>query len=242
MTASLATAAAAKATVVSLGAGFMISPEAKAAGKAGGYRGWELYMAGRAGVLGDAPATVVAAALGFFDPEMVRRNWEAGRAVRPVAEAVARYTEVCRDWGRNRWGAVDDLDRLCDLMARVVDAADPSGLPVFAGWRAQPLPGDAPGRAAQLLHVLREHRGGAHLVAVRACGLSPVQAVVTGPDAEEAIFHGFAEPHPEPDADLRARRARAEDLTDCLAAPAYAVLDDAEAADLLRLLATLPTA
>ena len=240
MTAGLATAVAAKPTVVSLGGGFMISPEAKAAGKDGGYRGWELYMAGRAGVLGDAPAEVVAAALGFFDPEMVRRNWEAGRAVRPVAQAVARYAEVCRDWGRNRWAAVAGLDRLSALAARVVQAAEPSGLPVFAGWRAQPLPEDAPGRAAQLLHVLREHRGGMHLLAVLASGLTPLQAVVTGPSAEEAAFHGFAEPHPEPDDNLRARRARAEDLTDRLVAPAYAVLDESEARDFLRLLAALP--
>ena len=89
-----------KGAVTGLGGGFMISPEAKAAGKEGGYRGWALYMGGRAGVLGPAPAPVVSAALGFFEPGMVRAGWEAAQLVRPLPETQARYLEICRSWGR----------------------------------------------------------------------------------------------------------------------------------------------
>ncbi|MGZ4626223.1 MAG: SCO6745 family protein [Kineosporiaceae bacterium] len=228
----------AKGAVVALGGGFMISPEAKAAGKDGGYRGWQLYMAGRGGVLGaDAPAEVVSAAMGFFSPEMVRVNWEAGRAIRPVPDTVERYAEACRDWGRHRFGGLDGLDRLCALLSAVVERADPAGLPLYAGWRAVPLPDDAPGRASQLLHVLREHRGGAHLLAVLASGLTPQEAVVAGPyGPAEATFHGWAEPHPEPDAGIRERHARAEQLTDELVAPAYEALREDEVEELARLL------
>lgn len=237
MTDGLTTAAAVRRAVVDVGGGFMVSPEAKAAGKAGGYRGWELYMTGRAGVLGDPPAEVVAATFGFFHPAMVARHWAAGRALRPLPETVARYAEVCRDWGRSRLGALPGVDRLAELLGVVADAADPTGYPLFAGWRSVPLPEDAPARVSQLLHVLREHRGGAHLVAVLACGLTPLQAVVAGPyGVAEVAFHGWPEPHPVLDDELRTRHARAEDLTDRLVAPAYAALDADRAEELVRLL------
>ncbi|HEX7187562.1 MAG TPA: hypothetical protein VF423_04995 [Actinomycetes bacterium] len=45
----VATARAAGPTVTGLGGAFMISAEAKAAGKDGGFRGRELYVVGRAG-------------------------------------------------------------------------------------------------------------------------------------------------------------------------------------------------
>jgi len=50
MTDGLATAVAAKPVVTGLGGAFMISSEAKAAGAEHGYRGWQLYVAGRVGV------------------------------------------------------------------------------------------------------------------------------------------------------------------------------------------------
>src|SRR3982751_3883877 len=47
---------------------------------------------------------------------------------------------------------------------RVLGEADPAARPLFAAWRAMPIPEDSRGaRAAVLLHLLREHRGGAHL-------------------------------------------------------------------------------
>ena len=231
-------AAAAKPVVLALGGGWMISPEAKAAGKDGGYRGWQLYLAGRAGVLGPASADVVTAALGFLAPALVRDAWPAGLAVAPLEDTVRRYTEVCRDWGRRVLAelADDDAARLAELLARVVHAADAAGLPLFAAWRTQPLPDDGAGRVAQLLHVLREHRGGAHLAAVRTVGLSPLEAVLAGGGQGNATFFGWAEPFPEVGPAVRDRHARAEALTDEIVAPAYAVLDDGEAAELVDLL------
>lgn len=233
------TATAARDTVVEFGGAFMTSAEAKAAGKEHGYRGWQLYMAGRAGVLGDVPVEVVEAAIGFFDPGLVRFGWEGGRAVAPLPETVRRYVEVCRAWGRHRLGELPEADRLADLLGAVVSAADAAGWPLFAAWRAQPLPDDTPARVAQLLQVLREHRGGAHLGAVRACGLQPLEAVVAGEGPEEARFFGWRGDLPVLDDDIRSRRAAAEELTDAQVAPAYAVLDGTERADLLRLLGEL---
>lgn len=221
-----------------LGGAFMISAEAKAAGKDGGFRGRELYVVGRAGVLGDGPGDPAAAAIGFFEPGLVRAAWDAGRAKAPVADTVARYTEACRDWGRRHYADLEGADRLAGLMERVAAAADQAGWVLFAGWRARPLPDDPPGRVAQLLHVLREHRGGAHLSAVRVAGLTPLQAIVARPGSDgDATFFGWSEGVPRADGTLRARHAGAEALTDELVGPAYAVLDDGQSRDLLELLA-----
>ncbi len=106
--------------------------------------------------------------------------------------------------------------------------AEPAGLPLFAGWRAFPLPDDAPARATQLLHVLREHRGGAHVMAVRAVGLSPLEAVLAGKQgAPNAKFFGWPEPYPEIDERLTSLRIEAERLTTEMVAPAYAGLTEA---------------
>ena len=89
--------------------------------------------------------------------------------------------ECCR-WGVEQLGGFPRVDRLVELTQRVVFAADASGLPLFAAWRAMPVPDDAPGaQAAVLLHLLREHRAGAHLLAVRASGLTPLEAIIAGP-------------------------------------------------------------
>jgi hypothetical protein len=237
------TAAAAKPVVTGLGGAFMISSEAKAAGKEGGYRGWALYVTGRAGVLGPAPVEVVEAALGFHAPELTRSAWAAGLAVRPVAETVERYVDACRAWGRRHYSELDGGERLAELLGRVVDAADPLGWPLYAGWRAVELPADPPARVAQLLHVLREHRGAAHLSALRVARLAPLEAILAGPGGPgNAAFFGWAEPYPTIDEDTRARRAHAEELTDELVGPSYAVLSPEESRELLALLARLSAA
>ncbi len=239
MTGALATAAAAKPVVTALGGAFMISSEAKAAGKEHGYRGWQLYLAGRAGVLGEVSAEVVHATLGFHHVDLVRTGWEAGREVAPLDETVTRYVGVCRAWGRRRYAELPsaEADRLATLLERVARAADPAGWPLFAAWRAQPLADDAAGRLVQLLQVLREHRGGAHLAAVRHAGLTPLEAIVAGAGgARNATFFGWPDPLPTATDDLRRRLARAEQATDELVAPAYGALSADEQAELLHLL------
>jgi hypothetical protein len=246
VTDGLGAAQAARDAVVGLGGGFMISAEAKAAGRDGGYHGWSLYCAGRGGVLGPAPAEVVIAAFGFLSPRLVEPAWRAGLAVCPVEVTVARYVEVCRAWGRRRWGELAGVERLAALVARVVEEGESAGWPLYAAWRARPLPEDPPARAAQLLHVLREHRGAAHVSAVRLAGLGPLEAVVAGPGGPgNATFFGWGEQQVAAvvvDADLVARRVRAEQLTDALVAPAYGALTSAEADELTGLLASAQAA
>ena len=85
-------------------------------------------------MLGPVPAEVVVAALGFFEPAVVAQLG-GGPGVRSLAETVRLYAEACHPWGRHRFGALDGVERLADLLDAVAERADPAGLPLFAGWR-----------------------------------------------------------------------------------------------------------
>ena len=229
--------AAAVAPLVSgLGGGFMISSQAKAFAKEHGLRGREGYVRGRGSVLGDVDADVVTAAFGFWPADVVREAWEGGLRV-PADVARAGYAEACRDWGRARYtDAAFDVARLAELVSWIVDGTDVAGLPLYAGWRAVDLPDDAAGRLSQLLHVLRELRGGLHLVSVVASGLTPLQAVLASAGGSgNAAFYGWEEPFEDASGHQLAR-SEAESLTDRLMTPALDVLGHDERIELLVLL------
>lgn len=192
--------------------------------RAGFAPGRGFYCRGRFGVLGEAPASVVQAVQGFLGPDLVTVGWRAGRPVMPAEEAAARYAQAVRAWGRANIPAHADVEHFNRLAQRLIDAADADGLPLFVGWRAQPVPGDDPvGAAMQRIHVLREHRGACHLAAVRMSGLSAREAMVVNLGVEQAAHYGWREPRPVAPASA-SRRQRAERLTDELQAPLYATL------------------
>lgn len=129
------------------------------------------------------------------------------------------------------------MARVAELSAAVADGVEITGLPLFAGWRTQPRPDDEAGCAGLLLHMLRELRGGVHLVAVVATGLGPRGAVfATGGEALAKQF-GWAEPFD----DLAGTSKKpAEDLTDEILTRLYAaVLSGDEIAELARLVADM---
>ena len=230
-------AAAAKAPIGDLGGAWMSGEAEEQATSGAGLEGWELYFLARHGVLGDVDPDVVTAAACFFPADVVRASWSAARERLTPSEAVDRYLRLLHAWGRERLAGFGEAGRLALLAQRVADGADVVGLPLFAGWRAVPLPEDPPARCAHLANVLREHRGACHGVAVVASGLSPLVAILADQGGEaNALDYGWQPPFPAvSDAD-RALRDRVEELTDDLVAPAYEALDRAERAELLALL------
>ncbi|HVB27272.1 MAG TPA: hypothetical protein VNE21_05110 [Mycobacteriales bacterium] len=218
--------AAAKEPVGRLGGAFMLDAECRQRGLDLGYSAWPYYYGGRGGVLGDVDPDVVAAAFVFFAPEVVRKAWERARAVAAPQQTARQFLTGCHEWGRRKFAGVAGLEEFCLLAERVATQVSPAGVPLFAAWRAEPLPDDPAARAAQLLHVLREHRGGLHGIAVLAAGLTPLEAVVAGPHGRDnARWFAWPEPYPEPEP-LAQRRASAEQRTDDLVCPAYAALDE----------------
>jgi hypothetical protein len=190
--------------------------------------GSDLWIAGRAGVLGDGNSDVAAAGLGFLAPQRVRTAWESlpdGLTHRQVADA---YAALCCRWGAMELSKFDEtrMARLDELGRAIADAADASIGTVFAGWRAQPQPDDVNARVALTMHVLRELRGGAHIIAVNACGITPLEAILASPAPPPRSGPGWAEhlgwTGPFPDASAaRDARAEAERLTSTIVAPSY---------------------
>ncbi len=233
------TATALKKPIGELGMQFMADPVTREAGKQLGLRGRPFYYCGRGGALGDVPAEVVVAAFAFFAPAAVIEHWNSGRQVLPPPQTARAYAVACNDWGRRHLDGQPGVERALALLERVVDGAEPAGLPLFAGWRDLPLPEDTPGRLAQLINVMREHRGAVHVAAVAAVGLGPLEATMAGTyGALSAKFAEWPEPYPDPDLHREAWAA-AESLTAAAAATPYDVLTDAERAELTELLTAL---
>jgi hypothetical protein len=232
-------AAAGKRAILKLGGAFGHDPRTMRKARQLGLTGWAFYVAGRGGALGDVRADTVAGVLGFIAPEAVRDGWEAARKVAPPQDIAAHNLGECCRWGREHLSTFFGLERLVELAERVVVSAEAAGLPLFAAWRAMPIPDDASGaRAAVLAHLLREHRGAAHLLAVRASNLTPLEAIIAGPEKEAgATAFGWQPPYPAVEPLMR-RRAWAEALTDRIAGEAYRVLDPTERQELVELMET----
>jgi hypothetical protein len=231
------TAAASRFAVDTLGGAFAEDPATLRRARQLGLTGWSFYVAGRGGVLGDVPPEAVTAALGFIAADAVRDGWDTARKVTEPVEVARQHLAECCRWGRERLDHLPGVRRLGALAERVVAAAEPAGLALFAAWRTMPVPEEGPGaRAAVLAKLLREYRSGAYLVAIRAGGLSPLEALIASPDGEaSAVAYGWQPPFPPP-APLLRRRIRADLVTDRMVGTAYRVLDVRERVELVQLL------
>ncbi|MCU1353606.1 MAG: hypothetical protein JWM05_2815 [Acidimicrobiales bacterium] len=216
-----------------LGWAYYFVPETIAKGAEMGLDVVGFYFLGRGGVLGDVESPVVASAFGYFNPALVDQHWTTGRALVDPRTAALAYTQCAADLGRAKLADIEDLDAYCEAAEAVNAAADPVGLALYSGARLQPRADDAPARAMQLTALLRELRGSAHLVAVRASGLDAKTANFVKRPGDASMFGWTEDDAPEVDDDARARHAAAEAMTDDLVRPAYAALDDAGAAALL---------
>jgi hypothetical protein len=125
--------------------------------------------------------------------------------------------EATDKWGQKYLADVEGLSDIVAVTETMVDGLEGSALPLFVGWRAAPRSANAAGRAAQLMQILREWRGGVHLVATTSVGLSPVEAILTNEGEGQAKFFGWSEPFPSYEAHS-SQHQEAEDLTDQLCA------------------------
>jgi hypothetical protein len=233
-------AANAKTGLATIVGAFAESPQTLRRARLLGLSGWAYHVSARAGALGDVRPETVAAVIGFIAPEAVVDGWEAtAKASAPMEVASWHLHELCK-WGIEQIGGFPRLTRLIELSGRVVDAVDRAALPLFAAWRAMPVPDRAPGaQAAVTLHLLHEHRLGVHLVAVRASGLTPLQAIIAGPEGETgAVAFGWQPPYP-PAGPIVRRLMWADSVGDALAGQAYAALDMGERIELAGLLESL---
>ena len=198
----------------SLGANYMLDPETMSHGAAAGYpNGFAYYMAGRGGVLGDVDSDVIYSAFMFFERGLVDKLWKAGVAVEGARAAGKRYVQSCDEWGRKNLNGVENLDLFITVAEKLVSQVDSSGLTLFAGLRAEPLPNDAPARAYRLMTLVRELRGCFHIAACVTHGLSGLDATLLSSGEGMAKMHGWAPPHSDC-SHLKAAREATEKATD----------------------------
>lgn len=238
---------ATQAAVHDIPSAFMLHGSTYAKGAELGFEGIDFYTCGRGGPLGDVDADVVSASFVFFSPTYIREGWERGASAMSRAEASAAFLDCGYAFARRKLGEAGggtasdaDLVELGDLLARIVDAADHAGAPLFAALRAVPAPGpdDPAARVMHLLDALREHRAALHGAAVLASGISPLQALSHKTPIMVGIF-GWPEAADTSDPAIAERWAEAEAATNRLVTPAFAALDATELDRLAELTATL---
>ena len=211
-----------------MGSAFYFIPETAEIGKQLGLGGMEFYVCGRGGQMGDCDGETVAAAFGYFSPALIKSVWDAGTAKVPARKCGTAHMHAAAELGRRKFASIPNIESFAAALDKVNSAADPAGLALYAAISTEPLPDDAPGRAMQLIAVLREFRGSAHLVALRAVGLNDTVAHAAKRDDMWERFGHKAEDKPVIDDSVRSLLADAERITDAICAPAYGVLDDAE--------------
>ena len=187
--------------------------------------GWSnpfsFYFAGRGGMLGEVTPDVVTSAMGWFCFDAVAAMYTEGAAVTGTHSAAERMAEAHAKWGDRYYAGVDGLDEKVAVSEEAVNGLEGSAIPLFVGWRQAPKSGTPGGRAAQLMQMLREWRGGLHLVATTAVGLSPLEAILTNEGEGQAKFFGWSEPFADVGA-IKAKHDEAEAMTDRLCAASLA--------------------
>jgi hypothetical protein len=200
--------------------------------------GTDFWIVGRGGVLGECTAETAVAGLAFHAPEIIRRAWNSlpqGLTHYGISEMYARL--AC-DWGEQELVSFDSdrLEQLDSSARRIINSAPSSLGAVFAGWRQIPTPESVYARVALTTQVFREMRGSAHIAAVTAMGLTPLDAILastnapprTGPEYAERM--GFVGPFRDP-AEIRERRLEADVITTRILEPYFTVLDEDELAE-----------
>jgi hypothetical protein len=220
-------AAVASADAIStLTSRFMLDMATYQYGATLGFDGMAFYAAGRGGVLGDVDAEVVTEAFVFFHPDNVRANWNSSADVMPREKAAIEFANVAAKWAEDHMP--DDIDSatLASLAERVAAAADPTGAPVFAGWRNLQAPSSAKAAAVHHMNSLRELRFALHAHAVLAQGIAPQDALSHRQPHMAPIF-GWGDPV-ESSAELAAEWGKAEDDTNAGMAKALSTLSGAD--------------
>ena len=207
--------------------------------------GEEYWIVGRAGAMGDVGHQVAAAAIAFVAPDAVREAWEHLPPEMTPSQISATYALRCTTWGTANLASFDPdrMERLDRLGRRITDGAAPALGVLFTAWRSVPPPPDLGGRATLTMQVLREMRGAAHIIAVQACGLTPLDAILASPAPPPragpgwAAHLGWTGPFRDPE-EVRAGRLEAERVTTEIVAAHLGVLSPDELADFAELVET----
>jgi len=228
---ALAAARATNAPLNELGSAFYWSPQATSRAGAIGLDVFGLYAGGRGGVLGDRTPEEVDEEFFFFKPGMITLMVAAARAQAAPEAILAAHLGAVDDYARATFGAVDPatVDGFGTAAGAVIDALPTDAWPLVDGYRSAGIPDDPVERAYRSAVILRELRGGVHLDAVVASGLSAAVACQFDRGDDYYALHGFgADDRVAETPEVLAARASAEEATDLGMAELLAGLDDGQ--------------
>ncbi|WP_405812189.1 hypothetical protein OG524_32490 [Streptomyces sp. NBC_01520] len=141
------------------------------------------YFAARGAALGAVGAGAVTATFYNFNPELVARHLPAVWSVVPPRAALdarlrAADSTLRRVLGE---GAVTSpgMAEAAGLALRAAEACTRHARPLYAAHADLPVPDEPHLAFWHAATLLREHRGDAHLAALLAAGLDPVEAMVS---------------------------------------------------------------
>lgn len=159
------------------------APEVREEGAAAGLKGfWMNYFATRIAPVGEVGPEIVAATFFYFNrPRIDRAIPDAWRFSSRDAVLAARYRGMDRALRRVYGDTVDGpgMAEAAEILHDAVDACEPMGRTLFAGWAALPWPDSAHLRVWHGCTLLREFRSGNHLIALAAEGLDGCETVVS---------------------------------------------------------------
>lgn len=220
------------------------------------------YCATRGAPMGTVAPEVLAAAFYNFNPEIVIRNTALAWAATTPAKAIAGEREAADASLQAVVQAMPaaDVKELADLLQVAADAAATrvEGCPIASGVAAMDFPTEPHLVVWHAHHLLREHRGDAHVANLLVAGLSGIEALVVDcarsgfpPAAMQAGRFWSAEAWEAAAEGLRSRgwltadgqftdkgregRARIEQQTDDFASMAFRGLGDEKTARIVEL-------
>ena len=233
---ALAAARATASPLGDVGSAFYWSPQAAARAEGIGLDVFGLYAGGRGAMLGDRTPEEVDEEFFFFRPGMIAGMVEAARATADPASIAAAHLGAADDFARATFGGIDavvvaDFDAAATV---VVDGFAEGRWPLADGYRAAGRPVDPLASAFRHAVVLRELRGGVHLDAVVAAGLTGAVACQFDRGDDYYALHGFGdEDRVAVTPELLAARVAAEERTDEQMAELLGILDDDQRASLV---------
>ena len=110
--AALAVIQSTSAPIHDIGTAIYLSPDVFGwAGEWGWSNPFSFYFAGRGGMMGDVGAEVVCSAFGWFEPSVVKAQFEEGAAIKGARAAAERMAEAHALWVRKYLGDHRDPGR-----------------------------------------------------------------------------------------------------------------------------------
>ncbi|MYX17820.1 hypothetical protein GTY67_31225 [Streptomyces sp. SID8374] len=142
-----------------------------------------VYFATRAAAFGAVGAGTVTATFYNFNPALVAQHVPAVWSVASPEQVLGARLRAADATLRRLLGeeiiASDEMAEAARLALRATEACTPHARPLYAAHAELPVPDEPHLAFWHAATLLREHRGDAHLAALLAAGLDPVESLVS---------------------------------------------------------------